>query len=85
MILDAVLGDRRWWWLRPERDKRVFDLTQQIGLRPEGHTWRVRRLFASERGGARHRRYTVGRDNRDSIPVRDHRCDQWQVVDGFSR
>ena len=36
MILDAVLGDRRCWWLSPECDKRAFfDLTQQTGLRPE--------------------------------------------------
>ena len=24
MILDAVLSDRRCWWLSPEMDKRVF-------------------------------------------------------------
>jgi hypothetical protein len=36
MILDAVLGDRRCWWLSPECDKRAFfDHTQQTGLRPE--------------------------------------------------
>ena len=36
MILDAVLGDRRCWWLSPESDKRAFfELTQQTGLRPE--------------------------------------------------
>ena len=36
MILDAVLGDRRCWWLSPECDKRAFfDVTQQTGLRPE--------------------------------------------------
>ena len=36
MILDAVLGDRRRWWLSPECDKRAFfDHTQQTGLRPE--------------------------------------------------
>ncbi len=38
MILDAVLGDHRCWWLNPECDKRVFfDLTQQTGLRPEDY------------------------------------------------
>jgi hypothetical protein len=38
MILDAVLGDRRCWWLSPECDKRAFfDLTQQTGLRPEDY------------------------------------------------
>ena len=38
MILDAVLGDRRCWWLSPECDKRVFfDLTQQTGLQPEDY------------------------------------------------
>jgi hypothetical protein len=38
MILDAVLGDRRRWWLSPESDKRVFfDVTQQTGLRPEDY------------------------------------------------
>ena len=37
MILDAVLGDRRCWWLSPECDKRAFfDLTQQTGLRSRG-------------------------------------------------
>ena len=38
MILDAVLGDRRRWWLSPESDKRAFfDVTQQTGLRPEDY------------------------------------------------
>lgn len=38
MILDAVLGDRRCWWLSPECDKRgFFDLTHQTGLRPEDY------------------------------------------------
>jgi len=38
MILDAVLGDRRCWWLSPESDKRAFfELTQQTGLRPEDY------------------------------------------------
>ena len=38
MILDAVLGDRRRWWLSPECDKRAFfDVTQQTGLRPEDY------------------------------------------------
>ncbi len=36
MILDAVLSDRRCWWLSPEADKRTFfDVTQERGLRPE--------------------------------------------------
>ena len=36
MILDAVLGDRRCWWLSPEADKRTFfDVTRETGLRPE--------------------------------------------------
>jgi hypothetical protein len=36
MILDAVLSDRRCWWLSPEADKRTFfDMTQQTGLRAE--------------------------------------------------
>ena len=36
MILDAVLGDRRCWWLSPEADKRTFfDTTQETGLSPE--------------------------------------------------
>jgi hypothetical protein len=36
MILDAVLGDQRRWWLSPEADKRMFfDLTRETGLRPE--------------------------------------------------
>ena len=38
MILDAVLGDRRRWWLSPESDKRAFfDLTQQTGFQPEDY------------------------------------------------
>ena len=38
MILDAVLGDRRCWWLGPEPDKRTFfDVTQATGLRPEDY------------------------------------------------
>jgi hypothetical protein len=38
MILDAVLGDPRCWWLSPEGDKRAFfDHTQQTGLRPEDY------------------------------------------------
>ena len=38
MILDAVLTDRRCWWLSPEPDKRtLFDVTQQTGLRPEDY------------------------------------------------
>jgi hypothetical protein len=36
MILDAVLSDRRCWWLSPEADKRTFfDTTQETGLSPE--------------------------------------------------
>ena len=36
MILDAVLGDRRCWWLSPDADKRrFFDMTREIGLTPE--------------------------------------------------
>jgi hypothetical protein len=36
MILDAVLGDRRCWWLSPEVDKRTFfDVTHETGLRSE--------------------------------------------------
>ena len=36
MMLDAVLSDRRCWWLSSEADKRTFfDLTQQTGLSPE--------------------------------------------------
>jgi hypothetical protein len=36
MILDAVLSDRRCWWLSPECDKRTFfDRTQPTGLSPD--------------------------------------------------
>jgi hypothetical protein len=36
MILDAVLSDRRCWWLSPEADKcTLFDVTHETGLRPE--------------------------------------------------
>jgi hypothetical protein len=36
MILDAVLGERRCWWLSPEFDKRAFfDLAQHTGLSPD--------------------------------------------------
>ncbi|MGE3512204.1 MAG: hypothetical protein AB7N65_25350, partial [Vicinamibacterales bacterium] len=36
MILDAVLNDRRCWWLSSEADKRTFfDVTQETGLGPE--------------------------------------------------
>ena len=36
MILDAVLSDRRCWWLSSEADKRTFfDVTQETGLRPD--------------------------------------------------
>jgi hypothetical protein len=36
MILDAVLGDQRCWWLSPECDKRAFfDHTKQTGLRSD--------------------------------------------------
>jgi hypothetical protein len=38
MILDAVLSDRRCWWLSPEGDKRrFFDRVQETGLRPEDY------------------------------------------------
>src|SRR4029078_11446639 len=38
MILDAVLGDRRCWWLSPEADKRrFFDITRETGLPPEDY------------------------------------------------
>lgn len=38
MILDAVLGDRRCWWLSPEADKRrFFDMTRETGLRSEDY------------------------------------------------
>ncbi len=36
MVLDAVLSDRRCWWLSPEADKRTFfDVAQETGLGPE--------------------------------------------------
>jgi hypothetical protein len=36
MILDAVLGDRRCWWLTPECDKRgYFDVAKPTGLSPD--------------------------------------------------
>ena len=36
MVLDAVLSDRRCWWLSPETDKRTFfDVAQETGLGPE--------------------------------------------------
>ena len=38
MILDAVLGDRRCWWLSPEADKRrFFGLKRENWLRPEDY------------------------------------------------
>ena len=38
MILDAVLGDRRCWWLSPESDKRrFFGLTHESWLRAEDY------------------------------------------------
>ncbi len=38
MILDAVLGDRCYWWLSPEDDKRrFFGLTRDNWLRPEDY------------------------------------------------
>jgi hypothetical protein len=38
MILDAVLGDRRCWWLSPEADKRrFFDPKCEWGLRPQDY------------------------------------------------
>jgi hypothetical protein len=33
MILDAVLGDRRCWWLSPAEDKRTFFHARETGLR----------------------------------------------------
>jgi hypothetical protein len=35
MILDAVLGDRRCWWLSPAEDKRTFFEARETGLRDE--------------------------------------------------
>jgi len=35
MILDAVLGDRRCWWLSPAEDKRTFFDARETGLRDE--------------------------------------------------
>lgn len=35
MILDAVLGDRRCWWLSPAEDKRTFFDGRETGLRDE--------------------------------------------------
>jgi hypothetical protein len=36
MLLDAVLSDRRCWWLSSETDKRTFfDVAQETGLGPE--------------------------------------------------
>jgi hypothetical protein len=35
MILDAVLGDRRCWWLSPAEDKRTFFDARETGLRAE--------------------------------------------------
>ncbi len=37
MILDAVLGDRRCWWLSPAEDKRTFFDARESGLRDEEH------------------------------------------------
>jgi hypothetical protein len=38
LILDAVLGDRRCWWLSPEGDKRAFfDQRNRPGLRSEDY------------------------------------------------
>jgi hypothetical protein len=38
MILDAVLGDRRCWWLSPEADKqRFFGLNRESWLQPEDY------------------------------------------------
>jgi len=38
MILDAVLGDRRCWWVSPEGDKRqVFDVKYETGFRPDDY------------------------------------------------
>ena len=38
MILDAILGDRRRWWLSSEGDKRAFfDDTEQTGGRPDDY------------------------------------------------
>jgi hypothetical protein len=38
MILDAVLGDRRCWWLSPEADKRrFFSLKRENWLQPEDY------------------------------------------------
>ena len=37
MVLDAVLGDRRYWWLSPESDKRAFFELTQTSLRPEDY------------------------------------------------
>ena len=38
MILDAVLGDRRCWWLSPEADKRrFFGLKRESWLQPEDY------------------------------------------------
>jgi hypothetical protein len=35
MILDAVLGDRRCWWLSPAEDERTFFNGRETGLRDE--------------------------------------------------
>jgi hypothetical protein len=35
MILDAVMNDRRRWWLSPEADKRTFFDARETGLRPD--------------------------------------------------
>jgi hypothetical protein len=35
MILDAVLGDHRCWWLSPAEDKRTFFGARETGLRDE--------------------------------------------------
>jgi hypothetical protein len=35
MILDAVLGDRRCWWLSPAEDKRMYFGTRETGLRDD--------------------------------------------------
>jgi hypothetical protein len=35
MVLDAVLGDRRCWWLSPAEDKRTFFDARETGVRDE--------------------------------------------------
>jgi hypothetical protein len=70
MILDAVLGNRRCWWLGPADDKRTFFGARETGLRDEEYPH-----ISFGAGGNK-----IIRCFRDKLPIGVHKEDSGRFV-----